>query len=166
MEYKTMHNRYKIKTPSGSNLLPQYKETINSKGQTVLKKVGDKDIYEIIQASLEETQVYNVLEKYLQTGDETILKRREGIYGNFINIPTSPIDLQNTIMRAENDFNELDREVREEFNNDIGMFKQSILDGTFNEKMSKYLEKKTYKSQQQEQQQKIETAQTEVRTNE
>lgn len=142
MEYYTMHNRPKVKTPSGNNLLPQYKETLNKDGQTVLKKTGDKDIYQIIQASLEETQVYNILEKFLQTGDETVLKRRDGIYGNFIDIPTSPIELQNTIMRAENEFNELDREVRAEFDNDVGVFKQSILDGSFNNRMSKYISKK------------------------
>ena len=146
MEYKTIENRYRPKTPHGSNLIPTYGEAIDKNGKTYLKKTGDINMYEKIQASLEETKIYNILEQFLQSGDETILKRREGIYGNFLDIPKSPIELQNTIMRAEKDFEALDKDVRAEFENDVGMFKQSILNGTFENRMQKFIDKKTKKN--------------------
>lgn len=162
MEYQTQENRIKVPTNPGTEKIDIYSEAIDKDGRVYLKKIEETNIYQKIQASLEETQTYNILEKFLQSGDASIINKREGIYGNFTNIPNTPIELQNTIMRAEREFEELDKDVRAEFENNVGMFKQSILDGTFNDKMSKYLEKKTYKSQQSENQepQKVETTQT------
>lgn len=161
MEYKTIENRYRPKTPHGSNLIPTYGEAIDKNGKTYLKKTGDINMYEKIQASLEETKIYNILEQFLQSGDETILKRREGIYGNFLDIPKSPIELQNTIMRAEKDFEALDKDVRAEFENDVGIFKQSILDGTFENRMEKYIKNKINKQSKQTQIQETKTQQQE-----
>ena len=143
MQYQTQENRIKPKTPSGSNLIPIYSETIDKQGKTYLKKIGNTNIYEKIQASLEETKVYNILEKFEKTGDPSILNRRQGVYGDFSNIPKSPIEIQNIILRAEKEFNSLDKDVRQAFENDVGMFKQSIMDGSFEEKMQKFIKSKT-----------------------
>lgn len=146
MQYYTIENRYRPKTPAGTDFLDIYSETIDKNGKTYLKKIGKTNIKEKIQASYEETQIYNIINKFITTGDISILKKREGIYGNFINIPKTPIELQNTIMRAEKEFETLDKEVRNEFENDVGMFKQSILNGTFENRMQKFIDKKTKKN--------------------
>lgn len=164
MEYRTQYNYPDKKTGitnSGDKYLPQYIETINEKGKLTLKPSGKKNIYEMIQASHEETKIYNILEKYAQSGDDAIINKRQSIYGNFVGVPQTPIEMQNKLMQADKAFEELDKDVREAFENDKNMFKKSIMENTLEEKMKKYLEKKTYKSQpqQQEQQQQPQTTQ-------
>ena len=166
MEFKTMENRYRPKTPSGSNLIPTYKETVNKEGRTILKKSGTTNIYEKIQASLEETKVYNILEQFLQSGDETILKKRQGVYADFSNVPKTEIELQNIVLRAEQEFNALDKDVRAEFDYDVGVFKRSILDNTFEERMQKYLTKKINNNKPNQTTQTEQNQQTEVTNNE
>ena len=168
MQFKTMENRYRPKTPSGSKLIPTYQETVNKEGRTILKKSGVTNIYEKIQASLEETKVYNILEQFLQSGDETILKKRQGVYADFSNVPKTEIELQNIVLRAEQEFNALDKDVRAEFDYDVGVFKRSILDNTFETRMKKYINKKnnTQKQNNTTQAQQTETKQTEVTNNE
>lgn len=166
MEFKTMENRYRPKTPSGSNLIPTYQETVNKEGRTILKKSGTTNIYEKIQASLEETKVYNILEQFLQSGDETILKKRQGVYADFSNVPKTEIELQNIVLRAEQEFNALDKDVRAEFDYDVGVFKRSILDNTFEERMQKYLTKKINNNKPNQTTQTEQNQQTEVTNNE
>ena len=166
MEFKTMENRYRPKTPSGSNLIPTYQETVNKEGRTILKKSGTTNIYEKIQASLEETKVYNILEQFLQSGDETILKKRQGVYADFSNVPKTEIELQNIVLRAEQEFNALDKDVRAEFDYDVGVFKRSILDNTFEERMQKYLTKKINNNKPNQTTQTEQNQQSEVTNNE
>lgn len=159
MEFKTMENRYRPKTPAGSEKLAIYAEQVNKEGRTYLKKIEETNIYEKIQASLNETQIYNVIERYLQTGDASLINKRKGVYANFVDVPKTEIDMLNIIMRAEHEFEGLDKDVRAEFDNDVGVFKQSIMDHTFETKMNKYIEKKNQKKQVQ---QPTQTQQTET----
>lgn len=138
MEYQTQENRIRTPTPAGSEELKIYGETIDNKGRTYLKQTGKENIYQKIQASLEETKTYNILEQFAQSGDEAILNRRQAVYGNFLNIPTNPAELQNTIMEAERTFESLDKDVRAEFGNDVGQFKQAILNNEIEQRLSKY----------------------------
>lgn len=138
MEYQTQENRIRPDTNSGDKYIDTYVEAIDKKGKTYLKKSGSTNIYEKIQAALDETKTYNILEKYMQTGDENLINKRQKIFGNFIQLPTTPIELQNIIIQAEKQFDSLDKEVREAFENDSGIFKQSILDGSFEQKIKQF----------------------------
>lgn len=146
-KYQTEYDRIRPKTEAGDELLPVYQERTDQKGKTYLKKIGDTNVYEKIQASLEETQTYNIIERYKQTGDITLLNQRKTIYGDFTDIPNSPADLQNTLVKAQQAFDSLDRKVREAFENDAGMFTQAILNGTFKDKMQKFVNKKPQQQQ-------------------
>lgn len=141
IKFKTEFNRDEFKdeySNAGDQYLPQYIEAIDKHGRTYLKENGKTNVYEKIQASLEETKTYNILERYAQSGDANILVRRESIFGDFTDIPTTPIELQNLIMKAGSQFEQLDKDVRAAFDNDAGIFKQSILDGSFEERISKF----------------------------
>lgn len=145
VKFKTEFNRDEFEdaySNAGDQYLPQYIEAIDKHGRTYLKENGKTNVYEKIQASLEETKTYNILERYAQTGDANILVRRESIFGDFTDIPTTPIELQNLIMKAGSQFEQLDKDVRAAFDNDAGIFKQSILDGSFEERIAKFKPRK------------------------
>lgn len=141
MQYYTQENNISAATPSGSKFLKKYVEAIDKDGKTYLKENGKTNIYDLIQASKDSAEIYSIIEKYQQTGDASVFNTRQTFYDNFINIPSTPIEMQNMVMEAERAFYELDKDVRAEFNNDVGEFKASIFNGTFDGRMSKFLAK-------------------------
>lgn len=128
----------RVPTCSGTGFCRVYQEALDKNGKSYLKPVGKTNVYEKIQASLEETKTYNILEKFAQTGDAAILQRRECIFGDFTNVPKTPLEYQEMIMKAAAAFESLDKDVRAAFNNDVGEFKQSLLDGSFDSRVEKF----------------------------
>lgn len=143
MEFQTEWNRKKVPTNEGDDFLPQYVESVDKNGKTYLKKVGDKNVFNEIQEAAVGTSIYEIYDKYLQTGDESLLEQRKGIFADFTNVPTNPADIHRMVIEADGTFNQLDKEVRELFENDVGMFKQSVLDGTFEDKVAHLIGEKT-----------------------
>lgn len=141
MEFYTIDNNVKEKTPTGDEFLDIYQEQVDSKGKRILKKIGQTNVYEKIQADKDNAVIYNIIEKYMQTGDESLLQKRNSYYGEFINMPGTPIELQNQLLMADRAFYELDKDVRAEFNNDAGEFKASIMNGSFEQRMNKFVKK-------------------------
>lgn len=143
MKFQTEWDRKREFTPNGDKFLPQYVEAIDKKGKTYLKRIKDKDVYEEIQEQTKGVDTYEIIDKYLQTGDESLLNKRKGIYADFTNMPKSPNEIFQKIVEAEKKFNQLDRETRALFDNDVGVFKQSIIDGTFEDKVAHFIGEKT-----------------------
>lgn len=141
MEFYTKENNIKESTPNGNIFEPIYQEALDKKGHLYLKEVGKTNVYENIQASKDNAILEIMLEKYQKTGDASIFETRQTFYDDFTNLPSSPIDLQNRIMQAERAFYTLDKEVRDEFHNDVGEFKASIYTGEIDSRMSKFLKK-------------------------
>lgn len=141
--FRTEETRLRTKTNPGTKTLDLYEERINAKGKRELVKVGATNVYNKIQSGKDETLIYNVIDRYKKTGDPNVLIKREAIYGEFINTPGTPIELQNQLLKAEQSFFALDKDVRDAFSNDIGEFKASILNGSFNEKFKAFISKKS-----------------------
>lgn len=143
MEFQTEWN-YKSETSNpGDDFLPRYIETIDKKGKTILKEAGKRNVREEIQEAAKGTDIYAIIDKYLETGDETLLNKRKGLFGDFTKIPSNPVDIHNMIVQAESVFDQLDRDVRAEFENDAGVFKQSIMNGDFEDRIAPYIGAKT-----------------------
>lgn len=147
-KFRTEETRLRTKTNPGTKTLDLYEEKINQKGKRELVKVGTTNVYNKIQSGKDETLIYNIIDRYKKTGDPNVLMRREAIYGEFLNTPGTPIELQNQLLKAEQSFFTLDKDVRDAFNNDIGEFKASILNGSFNEKFKTFISKKNSTVQQ------------------
>lgn len=143
MEFQTEWNRKKIPTNSGDEFLPQYIETIDKDGKRYLKKTKDKNVYEMIQEASKGTDIYDIIDKYLTTGDESLLNQRKGVFANFVDIPKSPMEIHQKVIEAEQQFDQLDRGMRELFDNDVNVFKTSILNETFEDKIAHYIGQKT-----------------------
>ena len=140
-------------TNPGTETLDSYIEEIDEKtGKLVLRKSGTTNVYKKIQEYAEETDVYNVLRRYAETGDTEILNKRKTFYGDFTKIPSTPIEAINMARKAEKEFEEIDKNVRELFNNDVKVFKKAIMDGTVEEKMAGLMGRKVEQQEQQQEQ--------------
>lgn len=166
MEFQTEWNYKSEPTNPGSEFLPQFIETIDKKGKRILKEIEPKNVYAQIQAESEGAEIYDVIEKYLETGDETLLQKRKAIFGDFTKVPNNPHEIHNMISEAESQFEQMDREIRNEFENDVGVFKQSIIDGTFEDKIAHYIGQKTKAEKAAEVQKEFENQKSEVKKGE
>lgn len=104
-----------IPAPEGTSTEPEYMEAIDENGHKTLKQTGETDTYALIQASLEETKIENIIRR-ATLGDPTALTQTMGAYMDTTDMPTSLAEMQNAIITIENEFNKLPLETRLKFN--------------------------------------------------
>ena len=111
----TLFNRPEHKpTPAGSRWKINYIIEIDKAGKKVLKESGRTNIYEIIQESLEETKLDNIIRR-ATLGDETVLNVLNGQFMDVTEMPTSFMEMQNLVLKAKAEFNKLPLEIRKKF---------------------------------------------------
>jgi hypothetical protein len=104
-----------IAAPEGTSTEPKYMEAIDENGHRTLEQTGETDTYAMIQASLEETKIENIIRR-ATLGDPTALTQTMGAYVDTTDMPTSLAEMQNAIITIENEFNKLPLETRLKFN--------------------------------------------------
>lgn len=100
---------------------PTYEIDIDLRGHKSLIQTGYTNTYNRIQESLEETKIENIIRRALG-GDETALAVMHGSYIDVTDAPKTLAEMQQLVIRATNQFNELPLEIREKFNFDPGQF--------------------------------------------
>lgn len=139
MEFYSRTNRpATIPYPKSDKIIPTYSLQINLEtGKKELKETGKTNIYEMIQASKEETLIYNILKRF-QEGDIEALNKTQGIYGDFTNMPRTLAEAQQLLIDTEKSFNNLPIEIRREFNMSTSEYLASLSNGKFETVMEKY----------------------------
>lgn len=86
-------------------------------------KTGETNVYEQIQVSKEECEIYNILKRY-DAGDLSVIKDpNEGaVFADFSNMPTNVLDSMANMDKAIANWNSLPKGVRELFGNDVSKF--------------------------------------------
>ena len=140
MDFYSRVNRPKtIPYPRSSKIVPTYSLQVNKEtGKKEIIESGKTNIYDMIQASKEETMVYNIIKRF-QNGDLEALTKTKGIYGDFTNAPKTLAEAQQLIINAENHFNELPLGVRQEFNFSSSEYLAALTNGKFEQIMAKYI---------------------------
>lgn len=103
-----------IEAPAGTWTEPEYQETIDENGHLSLIQTGETPTYEIIQASLEETKIENIMQRATM-GDPTALAATAGAYVDTTNMPTSLAEMQQAIINVRNEFERLPLDIRLQF---------------------------------------------------
>jgi len=125
-------------SPAGEKEVPTYTLKIDEKtGKEELKQTGTTNIYELIQASKDECDVYNILKRY-EAGNVEILNQRQGVYADMTKAPTSLAQAQQMLLDAEQDFYMLPVEIRKEFNNSPSEYISAISNGEADKIFDKY----------------------------
>ena len=130
-----------IPVPSGSKFRPEFQEQINKKtGLTEIVKVGETNIYEMIQADLESTKIENILHQ-VAMGDLAALNQREGTYFDATTMPKTLMEAQNLVIRMKDEFLKMPNEVKELFHNSAEEYVFQMGTAEFNDKMAPYNKK-------------------------
>jgi len=139
MEFYHRSNKPKtIPMPECSQYEPTYSLVIDEKtGKKELKKSGKTNIYEKIQAAKDECDIYKILERY-ENGNVDVINKVQGIYADITNMPRNLAEAQNLILKTENEFAKLPKEIKEAFNNSSSEFITKIANGEADNILKKY----------------------------
>lgn len=123
MEFYSRSNYPKtIPAPECSKFIDTFALEIDkTTGKKELKKSGKTNVYEKIQKSKDATLIYNIIERY-QNGDISALEQKQGVYGDFTNLPTTLAEAQQILINAEKTFMSLPLEERQKYNHSVSEF--------------------------------------------
>lgn len=122
-----------IAQPKCEKIIPTYGKEVGKDGKVQIVETGKTNIYEKIQASKDETLVYNILDRF-NAGDVSVLNQRQGTYGDFTEMPKTLAEAQQTLIDAEKYFYSLPLEVRKEFDHSVSEFLHSAGEGKLSER--------------------------------
>lgn len=103
MQFKTPFefSKSEFKTAVGSFTRPTYKAVLEKDGQVVPKEDGVELTYEKIQSFKDSVDINLIVSRYA-AGDLSALEQRTGAYGDFIEVPSSYMDVLNTVVEMRN----------------------------------------------------------------
>lgn len=113
-----------IPHPVGDGTVPIYEEFVED-GHRVLKETGRDNLFDYVQASKDECDIYNILARY-QRGDVDVLNRRQGQYLDVVGLPTNMAEAHQLMIDVERKFNSLDPEIRKKFDNSVDVFVDKV----------------------------------------
>lgn len=99
--------------PAGTSTEKEYTIQIDDYGHKTLIQTGETNTYTLIQASLEETKIENILKR--ATWDPETLNAMAGTYMDTTGMPTTLAQAQQMVIDATNEFERLPLDVRLKF---------------------------------------------------
>ena len=124
----------------GTPTLDQYEYALDDKGRKILKKTKTPDnVYEKIQSFKEETDINNIMARFA-LGDETALNVNKGYYIDASSLPSNIFEVYQSGLKAEQYFDSLPVDLKEQFDNSYVEFMISD-EKDFFDKVSKYNKK-------------------------
>lgn len=113
--YTAYHTPSTEPAPTGSKYEKVYEITIDLKGHKVLAESGETNIYDIIQESLEQSKIENIIRRATE-GDANALQTMNGQFIDTTDVPKTLAEAQNFVIKAKNEFDQLPISIRKEFN--------------------------------------------------
>lgn len=114
-------------SPAGSKIESTYGLHYDN-GKESLAITGETDIYSRIQASLEDTKIYNILKRYTN-GDIEALSRTQGQFFDATRLPSSLAEAQHHLMNVSKQFDSLPDSVKKQFNYSVTEYVEKISNG-------------------------------------
>lgn len=132
-----------VPAKSGTDTVPVYSYVIDEKtGREELRKTGEDCLYLKTQESRPD-DIYTLLKNSgVEPSDIESLKvtaqYSEQLIDDFTSAPRTLMEAHNVIRRARDSFLQLPLNVREEFGNDPGNMLSSLVDGSFEKRVSRF----------------------------
>lgn len=117
------HDRV-LQTP-GSGDRQLYTSELQDNGEIALIPSGVEDLYASIQSHKDSCDIHVLLARY-QNGDIEALSQRQGVYGDFTEMPKTYMELLNTVISGRSYFDSLPVETREKFDHSFEKFMMSM----------------------------------------
>lgn len=100
--------------PAGSKEEPVYQMRIDMRGRRELEQIGMTNVYDIIQESLEQSKIENIIRRATE-GDINAIQQMNGHYIDSTDLPTTLAEAQNFVIKAKAEFDQLPINIRRQF---------------------------------------------------
>ena len=125
-KWKTQYSENEIYyTEPGEKTKITYTPEITKLGNLELKETGRLNTYEEIQSHKDSVDINKIIEAF-ENGDENAFMRRQGYFGDFVEVPKTYADLLNKVIKAEQLFLNLPVEERARYDHSVEKFLVSI----------------------------------------
>lgn len=116
------HEDEKFVTPPGEPLRPRYQPKVCDDGHIEIYVVGYEDWQEKINSYRESSDIRTIVARYENTGDPTVLDQRQGMFGDFTNLPKTYAEALQLQINSGLLFDSLPLDVRKKFDMDKNRF--------------------------------------------
>lgn len=124
MSFRSMFTKpVRFYTASGEGIRPIYKAELGKNGQLDIVEDGIEDLYAYIQSFKDSVDINVIVSRYA-AGDVYALQQRSGMFGDFIEVPSSYMDILNSVVDLRNAYEKTDMEIS------FDEFAKSIIDPT------------------------------------
>ena len=131
-KFRTVYERERHTSCVGDPVALEYGLEKDEKGASYLTITGKFSLYDQIQAYRDSCDLGLILDRFMKTGDVSLLQQRQGFYADTTEYPKNYAEMLQLAKKAEEFFYTLDADARAEFNNDPDQFFASIGSEKFN----------------------------------
>lgn len=132
------HVRFISPSPTGRSKI--YEERMNKDGVLSLVQTGEHNVNDFVQASLESTKIYNILDRFEMTGDVSLLNSMKGFYADVTGFPSTLAEAHNLMLGIEKKFSELSPALKEKFNNSSTRFANEVISGNLGSIIAEFVQ--------------------------
>lgn len=108
--------------PLGDGYMNQYKIEIVDGVEVLVKQKERRNLQAEIEAAAASCDVSSIIEKFIETGDESLINKVPTMYGDFTDAPKSLLEAKQRLYDAQRSFDELSPRVKALFDNDVNKF--------------------------------------------
>lgn len=109
-------------SPLGDGYMNQYKIEIIDGVEVLVKQKERRNLQAEIEAAAPSCDVASIIEKFIDTGDESLINKVPTMYGDFTDAPKSLLEAKQRLYDAQRSFDELSPRVKALFDNDVNKF--------------------------------------------
>lgn len=122
-----VYDRPRVHSCSGDTVHLLRKLKYMADGTLRLEVVGNEPIQPMIDSYLSGCDIQQIIRR-LAEGDTSVIPDREPLYGDFSELPKSPIEVLNYVSAVKSDFASLPAETRAKFDNDFAKYLSAAMD--------------------------------------
>lgn len=109
----------------GSPYKPIYSASLTKDGHIELKVVGQDNIQEYIDSFADETDINWILAR-CTAGDTSVLSKRQGSYGDFVDVPKNYHEFMQKLLDGQEFFDSLPVDLKNKFDNSFEVWMTTI----------------------------------------
>lgn len=126
LKFRTQYDgRVPVKQEPGDPIRKVYSPRYSDDGVLDLVVTGQENLYEYIQSHKESTDIHVLLQRFAN-GEEDVLQRMQGFYGDVTDMPKTYAEVLNAVIIGEETFARLPVEVKQRFGNSFAVWLSSM----------------------------------------
>lgn len=128
VSFRTQYQSHeRVFAEEGSRFHTLYSSRVDADGSIVLEESGSENLYEYIQSHKDSCDINVLLARY-NNGEPSVLSQRQGMYGDFTQLPQTFAETLNFMIQGQEYFESLPLEIREKFGHSFERFVASMDD--------------------------------------